>query len=283
MIGTRRRQRTIARAATVEGVGFLTGADVRLRFLPASADAGITFVRADLPQRPHIAAHVSHVVPRERRTAIEAAGASVEMVEHVMAAVAGLLIDNCVIEIDAIEPPGCDGSSDPFTRALEAAGTVEQDALRERIVIDRPVTIAHGEAVISAEPATGDELILGYELDYGKAAPIPPQNFRTEITPNLFRNELSSSRTFLLAEEAQALRAAGIGKRTTEADILIFGPGGPIGNRLRYPDEPARHKVLDMLGDFALAGADLAGRVTASRSGHSLNAAFVRKLLEQAA
>jgi UDP-3-O-acyl-N-acetylglucosamine deacetylase len=160
---------------------------------------------------------------------------------------------------------------------------VEQDALRERIVIDRPVTIAHGEAVISAEPATGDELILGYELDYGKAAPIPPQNFRTEITPNLFRNELSSSRTFLLAEEAQALRAAGIGKRTTEADILIFGPGGPIGNRLRYPDEPARHKVLDMLGDFALAGADLAGRVTASRSGHSLNAAFVRKLLEQAA
>jgi UDP-3-O-[3-hydroxymyristoyl] N-acetylglucosamine deacetylase / 3-hydroxyacyl-[acyl-carrier-protein] dehydratase len=276
---TARCQRTIARDAEVRGVGFLTGADVHLRFRPASSDAGIKFIRADLPGRPQVPAHISHVVPRQRRTTIQNGDAVVEMVEHVMAALAGLRIDNCLIEIDAAETPGCDGSSQAFVEALGEAGVVEQDRPRETLAIDRPVTVREGEATLSAEPGAGDRLVLTYNLDYGPDAPIGRQSRLVDDFPESFREELAPSRTFLLESEAKALREAGIGSRTTASDLLVFGPDGPIDNALRFPDEPVRHKILDMVGDLALIGKDLTGHVVAHRSGHQLNAALVRELL----
>src|SRR5262249_23524650 len=140
----KRPQRTIAREASVRGVGFLTGADVVVRFRPASEDAGIRFIRVDLPGRPEVPAHVHHVVPRQRRTTLQRGGALVEMVEHVMAALAGLRIDNCAVEIDAAETPGCDGSSRAFVEALADAGVVEQARGRAALAIDRPITVRDG-------------------------------------------------------------------------------------------------------------------------------------------
>jgi UDP-3-O-[3-hydroxymyristoyl] N-acetylglucosamine deacetylase/3-hydroxyacyl-[acyl-carrier-protein] dehydratase len=280
MLTAKRLQRTIARETEVRGVGFIHGSDVAMRFRPAGADHGVVFVRTDLPERPAVRAHIRNVVSRQRRTTIEQGAASVEMIEHVMAALAGLRVDNCTIEINAPETPGCDGSSRAFVDVLNDAGMVELDRERETLVIDRPLAVREGKAVLAAHPGGGDGLVLGYHLDYGRTSPIGTQSFFLDVSPESFREELAASRTFLLEAEADALRAAGIGARTKASDLLIFGREGVIDNVLRYPDECVRHKILDMVGDLALLERDITGHVVAHRSGHQLNAALVRKLIE---
>lgn len=278
MLTARRLQRTIARDTEVRGVGFIAGHDVVLRFRPAAADAGVVFVRTDLPGRPSVEARIDRVVPSQRRTTLRRGEATVEMVEHVMAALAGLRVDNCTVEIDAPETPGCDGSSRAFAEAIAAAGTVALDRPREVLVVERPVTVREGGAVLTAHPGAGHGYVLAYQLDYGRDNPIGTQSLFLTLTPESFAAELAASRTFLLQAEAEALRKAGVGTRATEADLLIFGPHGVIGNTLRYADECVRHKILDMVGDLALLGKDIVGHVVAYRSGHQLNAALVRAL-----
>jgi UDP-3-O-[3-hydroxymyristoyl] N-acetylglucosamine deacetylase/3-hydroxyacyl-[acyl-carrier-protein] dehydratase len=275
-----RLQRTIASETEVRGVGFFHGSDVTLRFRPSGGDTGVVFARTDLPGCPTVRAVVDHVVPTPRRTTVRDGEAVVEMIEHVMAALAGLRIDNCRVEVDAAETPGCDGSSRAFVEALRAAGTVELDRPRAAVMIEAPVTVRDGPAVLTAHPGGGGaDLVLSYHLDYGRDSPIGSQSLFLDVNPESFADELAPSRTFLLEAEARALRQAGIGTHVTDADLLIFGPDGPIGNALRYPDECVRHKILDMVGDLALLGMDLHGHVVAHRSGHALNAALVRALL----
>ena len=281
MLKSTRRQRTIARPAEVRGVGFFHGADVMIRFEPAEPDSGIVFERVDLPGRPRVPARLESVRPSQRRTTIKNGDAHVEMIEHVMAALAGLQVDNALVQIDAGECPGCDGSSRAFVEAIDDAGTVEQDRMRPALVVEEPLSIREGDAVLAIHPpGPAGGLTLSYHLDYGRGAAIPQQSYCVGISADSFREELSASRTFLLEAEAAALRAAGIGVRTTEADILLFGREGVVGNELRFPDECARHKILDMVGDLALLGTDLHGFVVAYRSGHHTNAALGRRLLE---
>jgi UDP-3-O-acyl N-acetylglucosamine deacetylase len=275
-----RSQKTIARSALVSGVGFLTGADIALSFHAAPPGHGIAFQRIDRLFAPPIPALVSYTVPRARRTAIARCGVTVEMIEHVMAALAGLQIDNCLVELNGPEPPGCDGSSLLFAERLFDAGIVEQGVPREQLALTHPVAV-HGENArqsVRGEAADDGQLHISYSLDYGPNSPIAPQHFRFTLSPQTFVAEVAFARTFLLEHEAQALRAQGFGKRTTARDLLIFGPAGVIDNSLRTPDECARHKVLDCIGDLALAGCDLAGVVEAHRSGHQLNAEFVRRI-----
>jgi UDP-3-O-[3-hydroxymyristoyl] N-acetylglucosamine deacetylase/3-hydroxyacyl-[acyl-carrier-protein] dehydratase len=280
MLTAKRSQRTLAQATEVRGVGFFHGSDVTIRFNPSDPDSGIVFVRCDLPDHPPVPARIGSVIPSPRRTTIQQGTAQVEMIEHVMAALAGSRIDNCRIEIDAPECPGCDGSSMPFVEAFEAAGIVDQDRPRQALVIERSFTVREGDAILAAHPGAGDSLTLSYHLDYGPDSAIGNQSYLIDLTPHSFRRELAASRTFLLETEARALQAAGIGVRTTEADVLIFGPGGVVGNSLRFTDECARHKVLDMVGDLALLGMDLHGFVVAHRSGHHTNSGLVRRLLQ---
>jgi UDP-3-O-[3-hydroxymyristoyl] N-acetylglucosamine deacetylase/3-hydroxyacyl-[acyl-carrier-protein] dehydratase len=275
-----RNERTIARPVDLRGVSLLAGLDVRVRFLPAEEGNGVVFRRTDLVDRPTIPASIAHVVPRQRRTAIQSGGAVVEMVEHIMAALAGLHVDNCTVEIDGPETPGLGGSSLGFVEALKAAEIVEQSRRRECLVIDHPITVREGNSLLTAHPGVDAGLVLSYQLDYGADSPIRRQSHFLSITPESFATELASSRTFLLDTEAEALRRAGIGKHVTERDLLIFGPDGPIDNSLRHDNECARHKMLDMVGDLALLGKDLVGHVVAHRSGHSLNAALVQALLK---
>lgn len=279
-----RPQHTIASVTEVRGIGFFHGSDVTLRFHPAEADTGVVFVRADLPGRPSVRAHIDQVVPTPRRTTVRDGEASVEMIEHVMAALAGLWVDNCVVEIDAPETPGLDGSSRAYVEALKAAGLVELDRPRPVLVIETPVTVREGQAVLTAHPGAIDDAgtVLSYHLDYGRKTQIGAQSLFLDVRPDSFASDLASSRTFLLEAEANALRQAGVGIRATESDLLIFGAHGVIGNTLRFPDECVRHKVLDMVGDLALLGMDIHGHVVGHRSGHSLNAALVRALLAEA-
>jgi len=277
---TQRLQRTIERPVDVSGIGFLTGADIHLRFTPAAPDHGIAFVRTDRLYAPPVPALVEYTVPRQRRTAIQRCGVTIEMVEHVMAALAGLQIDNCLVELNGPEPPGCDGSSRLFVERLLAAGIVTQDRPRKKLSITRCLCVRgdDGEQRISADAAEDDALTIQYSLDYGSGSPIVAQTARARITPETFIADVAWARTFILESEAAALRAQGYGKRTTARDLLIFSSSGVIDNELRAENECARHKLLDCVGDLALIGCDLVGTIDASRSGHTLNAELVRRI-----
>ena len=276
-----RRQRTIARPAEFHGFGFLTGADVALRFLPDDEHAGIRFQRVDLSGTNPIPATLEHVVARQRRTAISNGEATVELIEHVMAALAGLQIDNCLVQLNAPEAPGADGSSLGFVHSLLEAGIAEQTAPRDVLVIRQPSrsSASGNHAEITAGPVFRRTLVISYELDYGPRSPIKPQLLTFEFSPESFVANLAFARTFVLESEVAALKAQGYGSRVTEKDLLIFGSGGVIGNELRATDECVRHKVLDCIGDFALLGCDVHGHFRAYRSGHNLNHAICRQVL----
>jgi UDP-3-O-acyl N-acetylglucosamine deacetylase len=276
-----RYQRTIGAPVEVCGVGFLTGAAVRLRFVPAALNTGVAFVRTDLPHARPISARVDQVTGTQRRTTLGHPPQRVELVEHVLAALAGLRIDNCCVELNAPEPPGLDGSAQRFVAALQRAGTVLQPARRAVWTVTEPVIVGQNGATLALHPAAGNELKVTYTLDYGLKAAIGRQSHTSQITPELFVHDLADCRTFLLESEAVELRRQGLGSRTTFNDLLVFGARGPLRNRLRHADEPARHKVLDLVGDLALFGQDLRGHVVAYRSGHALNIELVRALTER--
>ena len=277
-----RSQRTLAAPAEMPGVGFITGTRVRVRFLPAPTNSGIVFRRIDLPGSPAVPALVSQVTNTNRRTTIGPPNTGVTLTEHLMAALAGLRIDNCTVELDGIEPPGLDGSAGGFAELLKSAGVVLQSAQRPIWSVDRPVVATAGGATIALHPGEGTSLRASYILDYGLGSSIPKQIYTLEVTPENFAAEVACCRTFATEAEARGLKAMGIAPHLSESDVVVFGPRGPIGNRLRFADEPARHKVLDLLGDLALCGFDLAGHVVAYRSGHSLNAELARQLVSQA-
>lgn len=275
---TTRNQRTIAGPAEVEGFGYWEGEDVCVQFRPAEPDSGIVFVRSDLEGCPRIEAKVENRIETPRRTSLRRGAAGVEMIEHIMAALAGLQVDNCEVWVDQPEMPGCDGSSLPFVEALDAAGYVEQDRPKRRQIVRDSLRLSNGKSWVEAAPPRSGCNVLKYELDYGPGTSIGRQTFELELTPESFRRELAPCRTFMLKAEADWILSQGLGQRTTCADLLVFADDGPIGNRLRFPDECVRHKMLDMVGDLALAGCDLSGRFSAYRSGHRLNAELVGAL-----
>jgi UDP-3-O-acyl N-acetylglucosamine deacetylase len=251
-----------------------------LNFQPAEANSGIVFVRTDLPGQPRIPAIIQNRINGPRRTTLVAEGCPVEMVEHVLAALAGLKIDNCEIHATRAEMPGDDGSSKAFSDALIQAGRVELDADRKTLRVTSSIRVGDENAWIQAEPVELDRFELAYQLNYACPS-IGTQTYQTEVTPEVFASDIAPARTFVLLEEAQELQKKGLGQRVSYQDILVFGPQGPIDNQLRFENECARHKLLDMIGDFSLSGTDLIGKFTASKSGHRLNSQLVFALLQQ--
>lgn len=252
-----------------------------IRFLPAPNDHGIAFQRTDLPHSVPIPAVIGNVISRSRRTILQQGEARVELIEHVMAALAGLKIDNCLVQLDAAEPPGGDGSATIFTACLDAAGILESDPARRSLGIDREFEVISpdGSASIQALPTDDGQLRITYELDYGGGSPIPQQSASYTITPAVFQAELAFCRTFILEQEIEALKAQGLGSNTTAKDLIVFQHNGDIlGNTIRVENECARHKLLDCIGDFALAGVDLHGHFIAKRSGHQLNHQIIEQI-----
>jgi UDP-3-O-[3-hydroxymyristoyl] N-acetylglucosamine deacetylase len=274
------KQRTLVAPAIVEGVGYWSGRDVKVEFRPAPVNAGIVFVRRDLPGKPRIPAAIQYRTETPLRTTLRIGDASVEMIEHLMAALAGMQIDNCEVWIDRPEMPGLDGSCLPFVEAFQAVGSVEQDAIRPRKIINRVIRMGNEQSWIEARPCCSGKMILQYELDYGSGNPIGRQSLEISLSPRFFHMNMAPSRTFMMETEAKAMIAQGIGPHVTCKDLLIFDGKGPIDNELRFPDECVRHKMVDMVGDLALAGCDLVGRFSAFRSGHRLNAELVRNITD---
>jgi UDP-3-O-acyl N-acetylglucosamine deacetylase len=276
-----RRQRTLARPAAVSGFGYFSGRDVRLEFWPAAENSGVTFVRHDLGPAARVPVAAAHRVDAPRRTTLETGGVRVEMVEHVLAALAGLGVDNCEVWADAEEMPGCDGSAGEFVRAILEAGVIDQRRPVRQIIVSRPLRIGGDDSWIIAQPSRGAGLSVSFEIDFRPTSSIGRQTYAIDVTPHTFRHELAPCRTFIEEEVAQAMRQQGLGQRVTPRDLLIFGPRGPIDNALRFPDECARHKVLDVVGDLALTGCEVIGHVVAYRSGHRLHAELAKLLREQ--
>jgi len=274
-------QQTIVSPATVRGFGYWSGKDIRVEFRPAAAGTGIVFVRDDLAPPARIAARVENRVEVPRRSNLQVGRAGVEMVEHVMAVLAGLGIDNCEVGVDAVEMPGCDGSAIAFVDALDAVGIVQQELEVQPLEVTETIRCELGETWIEARPTAGKGLSVEFQLDYPHDSVIGRQTVSLDITPETFRTEIAPCRTFVLQSEAEALQSQGRGTRVTNRDLLIFGPQGPIDNPLRFVDECARHKVLDVVGDMALTGQQIIGHVVAHRSGHRLNAELAAELVRR--
>lgn len=278
---SQRNERTIGKSVAVEGFGYWSGRDVRVEFRPASPGTGLVFVRSDLSSAARIPALVANRIEVPRRTVLRNGPASVEMVEHVLAALFGLQIDNCEIWTDQPEMPGLDGSSRKFVESLDSAGIVEQKQVRDQLVVREVTRLGDDDSWIEARPAAKSEFTVRFRVDYGPSTGIGRQTIQLPINPSTFRREIAAARTFMLKEEADWLVAQGLGKRATPADLLVYDANGPIGNELRFPDECARHKVLDVVGDLALSGSDIIGNIIAHRSGHRLNSELVRVILAE--
>lgn len=278
-------QHTIADEVTLDGRGLFLGRPGTVTFKPAPVNHGVVFLRTDVTEgdRPvHIPALIDYVSRQPRRTVLRNAGQSIETCEHILSAVAGLALDNLLIEVHGPEIPAGDGSSAPFVEALQEAGFVEQDHPRRIMTITEPVTVEQGDAMIAALPAEVDGLQVLYDLDYGDGHAIPRQVHAFHLGANDYAGQLAPCRTFVLEEEAHALQAAGLGKHLTPEDVLVIGDRGPLGdNALRFDNELVRHKVLDVIGDLALLGCALRGRIVAYKSGHALNHRLVRRLAAQ--
>jgi UDP-3-O-[3-hydroxymyristoyl] N-acetylglucosamine deacetylase len=271
-------QNTVKSAVTFKGKGLHTGAETRMTIRPASADYGIWFRRTDLMEGDAmIPALWDAVVPSRLCTLVaNDSGACVSTIEHIMAALAGLAINNALIEIDGGEVPILDGSAAPFVGAILAKGIQVQTAPTRTIRILKTIEVRDGEALARLEPA--EMLEIDFRIDFADRA-IGRQSRRLNMANGAFVRELSDSRTFCRQSDVDAMRAKGLALGGTLENAVVFDgdriltPGG-----LRHSDEPVRHKMLDALGDLSLAGAPIMGRYTGIRAGHALTNRLLRQL-----
>ncbi len=268
-------RRSIRRATAVTGIGLHTGRHVTLTFQPAPARRGVAFHRTDLAGQPRIPARLAEVLSGHRRTVLGRGDATVETVEHVLAAVAAHGIDDLDILLDGPEPPAGDGSAAPFFDALAQAGQAPRTGSAARITLTRPITVRRGSAVYHAAPASALRLTVTVEWDHPA---IGRQTGRYEITTDAFRSSLAAARTFGFAAERAQLVAAGLARGASPANAIVLTDTGIIDADLRWPDEFVRHKAVDLLGDLALLGGRLAADISAERPSHHGNLALARAI-----
>ena len=276
------RQQTLAEPVTISGRGLLLGEPAEITIAPAPPGHGIVFERIDLDPPVKIPAVVTNVAPRAKRTTLKVGHASVETIEHCMSALAGMSVDNALIQIDGPELPCGDGSAAPFVDPIAKAGLVQQDAPKRIFRITEPLVVEQGDAMLAAFPSRQDSFELVFDLDYG------PNSHRikrqTQVYSSLngdFRQEIARARTYSLKEEAQALWDQGMCRHLSPKEVLVIGDDGPIDNTYRYDDEPVRHKIVDLLGDIYLVGCQVHGRFVAYKSGHDLNHHMALKVFQQ--
>ena len=275
------QQKTISKEVAVKGVGLHSGKNVSMTLKPAAADAGIVFVRVDLPGKPAIKVCADSLQERSgslRCSRIGSDAAYVQTVEHLLAALSGFGIDNLVIEIDGDEVPGMDGSSKDFCSLLAAAGAAELGKAKQYFVVKEPIVINAGSVSLTALPYDGFK--ISYTLNYEHPL-LRSSFFEMDVNSASFQQEAASARTFCLESEVEKLRAAGFGQGANYGNTLVLGKDGVIGNTLRFKDEFVRHKVLDLIGDLYILGRPVKGHIIALRSGHSLNIQLIKKIIEQ--
>jgi UDP-3-O-[3-hydroxymyristoyl] N-acetylglucosamine deacetylase/3-hydroxyacyl-[acyl-carrier-protein] dehydratase len=272
-------RRTVSREASISGIGLHLGVPCRLTVRPAPSGSGIAFRRTDLPGAPVIPARVDRAVLTERRTQLGDDPVSVHTVEHLLAAIAGLEVDDLLVELDAPEPPIGDGSAGPFVELLRRAGVTEQPGRVTYLDLKEPVRLVIDESRYEAHPSDGLEVDVS--IDFGHPL-VGRQTGRFLVTPETFERELADARTFGFAREVAALRERGLIRGGSTRSAIVLDEHGVVDNELRWPDEFVRHKVLDCVGDLALAGERLRARVVADRPSHRGTVLFVKAILAAA-
>jgi UDP-3-O-[3-hydroxymyristoyl] N-acetylglucosamine deacetylase / 3-hydroxyacyl-[acyl-carrier-protein] dehydratase len=271
-----RKQRTLRTAAEFSGVGLHSGETVQVRVLPAPADQGIEFIRTDMPESDPIPARIHYHSEKERRTRLQRGAASVDTVEHLLATCSGLGVDNLTVEISGQELPGMDGSAKPFVELFQQAGLSDQRPAAKVFQLDKPVYVRHGDATLVALPVETPGLTLQYVASFDEPG-VSGGTLQVDISPETFSKEIAPARTFCMASEVEALKAAGLGKGATRENTVVLGDPE---TSMRIEHEPVRHKLLDLLGDLSLLGAGLHAHVIATRTGHRTNAELVRRLTD---
>ncbi len=266
---------TVASSATLEGPGLHLGEPCRLTFKPAESGRGISLLRIDIAGAEPIAAKVENVSETERRTQLGSGRNTVHTVEHVLAAVAALEIDDLVIEMDGPEPPILDGSARPFLDALKAIGLAAQDGQPEILTLTEPVRIIDGESVYEAFPCTGLQLDVTIDFQHPK---IGRQSTKVCVTKDTFDAELASARTFGFTREVEWLRSRGLIKGASVENAIVLDESEVINGPLRWPDEFVRHKAMDCVGDLVLAGARVNARIVALKPSHRGTVTLVREM-----
>ncbi|MFQ5686639.1 MAG: UDP-3-O-acyl-N-acetylglucosamine deacetylase [Candidatus Scalindua sp.] len=279
------QQRTILRIVEYSGVGLFTGEEVRLRFKPAPANTGIRFIRTDIASQPRVSANVETLSDSNRMISLGEKGVGVKSVEHVMAALAGLGIDNIEIEINGNEVPAGDGSSLLFTQLLKGTGIKTLKEPKKIFCLQDKLKVSNGDASILALPYDKG-LSLSYILDFNGSF-LNRQCFEIEMTENNFSTEIAPARTFGLSTIIEEYRKRGWGKGVTDENSLILNEDGTIAKplsmtpaNLRFPNECVRHKILDIIGDLYLTNLTLHARIVAIKSGHYLNTCMAEKIFE---
>jgi UDP-3-O-[3-hydroxymyristoyl] N-acetylglucosamine deacetylase len=270
------KQTTLASPVETSGIGLHTAVPVQLRILPAPPDTGYIFRRTDLggfeiPASVEFIAHCSYA------TTLMRTGVMLSTVEHLLAALRGTQVDNAFIEVDNLELPIMDGSAEAFIEMIERAGIVEQPLVRRALLVRERVSVEQGERRISVEPADAYEIDCAIDF---KHPLIGEQHFRFDVTDGAFGREIAAARTFGFTEEIEALRRANLIRGGSLDNAIVLTPEGMLNDTtLRFADEFVRHKILDIIGDLALLGMPILGRIKAVRSGHILHAALMTKLL----
>jgi len=275
-----RAQRTITRDVELSGVGLHTGAGVTLRLRPAEAGSGVVFRRVDLPDKPEVPARVDFLHEQPRRSVLREGKAEVETIEHLMAALHAFGVDNVVCELNGPEVPGLDGSSRPFAEAVRQVGVREQkETVAPYVVRDAVHVNQDGWAIVALPRSEG--LRLTYTLEYERPREVH-QAFTFDLDQEAFVQQVAPARTFVTSEEIERLRAAGLGQGANAENTLVIGPDAQADEAtLRFRDEYARHKVLDLIGDLMLLGRPLCAHVVAHRTGHHANRALVERIAHE--
>ena len=268
-------RRSISTSATMYGVALHSGAEVRLCFKPAPSGHGIVFKRVDLPESPLVRAAVDSVKETKRCTTIGAGEAAVQTVEHLLAAVAALRVDDLLIEMDGPEPPIGDGSAADFFETLKQAKPTEIEGDAAVLQLRAPLTVSEGDATYVVAP--GDILRLTVTVDWDHPS-IGRQSGCYDVTPEAFNEMLARARTFGFSGEIEELRSKGLAMGASAANAIVLSESGLVGTELRWPDEFVRHKAVDLLGDLALLGARVQADVVAFKPSHKGNVALARVL-----
>ena len=276
-----KKQKTIKEQIVINGVGLHKGSNIQMILKPALANEGITFIRVDLSKHPLIKVipgNIIHNIKEPRCTVLGQDKILIHTVEHLMSALCGLEINNLIIEINGDEIPGLDGSALEFVKAIEKIGVVEQEAQALNFRIQEPIGVCSNDASVWVFPSP--EFKVSYAMHYQHFF-LRSQFFSAVINKNIFRSEIAPCRTFCLEAEADELRRRGLGKGATYQNTLVVGKDGIKDNELRFEDEFARHKALDLIGDLYLLGRPILGHVFAVKSGHTLNIELVKKIFAQ--
>lgn len=272
-----RYQRTLRKQIHLNGIGLHTGYPVELNLVPAAANTGIRFRRTDL-KNFEIEATRAHVARVSYATTLMKKGVMIATVEHLLSSLYGLGIDNLYIDLNSLEVPILDGSGQCFMEEIDKAGIAEQDELRQYILIQEPIEVRHGDKVagVYPDPVARATYIINFEHNA-----IGHQNIHIELTPESYRREIGTARTFGFMADVEYLRKCGLIRGGSLENAVVLDDSGIVNNQLRFPDEFVRHKLLDLLGDISLVGYPIIGHLYAEKAGHAIHAALADQMARQ--